>query len=457
MVQRRGMIWKKFGAWLLMAALVASMFAGCGKKDDGNGSGDVVQYDKVKADYVLIDEIVKLEKNALLRVTPSNDGEVAAELPAGEAIDWVAYGAVWSIVEYGGKVYFTSTGSLPVKSVSLEGKNKAGNGVTVAEPTEEAAESTEETETVKETELQTEAPTETEAPVETEPAPPETEAPTEPPAPVETPAPEPPAETAPPAPPVIPSGTTAVSRQPYAIPGFEDLGALPNDSLSHGYSNSDRDASNRPNGCLYLQKIYGDKYGADFIIKDPGSNVVFLTMDEGYEAGYTPTILDTLAQKGVKAVFFLTKQFVDEHPELVQRMINEGHILGNHTCAHPAAGIPSFGVDGTVNDVQTLHNIVQERFGYSMNLFRYPSGIFSEQSLALLHNMGYRCVFWSFAHRDWVTEDQPDPASSLQNMVNQVHPGAIYLLHAVSATNTQVLGQFIDEVRARGYEFGIYQ
>ena len=119
--------------------------------------------------------------------------------------------------------------------------------------------------------------------------------------------------------------------------------------------------------------------------------------------------------------------------------------------------MPSFGVDGETNDIMTLHNLIQEQFGYTMNLFRYPSGIFSEQSLALLHNLGYRPVFWSFAHRDWVITEQPDPAASLDSMINQLHPGAIYLLHAVSATNTQVLGQFIDEARARGYEFGVYE
>lgn len=460
---------KRTGALLLALLMAVTALAGCSKKDDGSGLGEsnaAIVYEEVKADYILIDEIVTLERDAKLLVAPSNDSKVGAEVAAGQKIDWVAYGSAWSIVEYGGNVYYTSTTNLPVKSVSLEGKSKVQVAVNEFESengseagTEEVTESQIGVEPLPgeaTTESQTESTAEPTTQQSTEPSTVETPA-TEP-SEVETPATEPvQTETAPVVvtPPVAVG--TAVALQPHNIGAFGDLSVLSNDSLGHGYSSTDRDASNRPNGCLYLQRIYGNKYGADFIIENPDSQVVYLTMDEGYEAGYTPAILDTLAQKGVKAVFFVTEQFVTEQPALVQRMINEGHVIGNHSCAHPADGMPTLGVEGQTNDIMALHNMVQQNFGYTMTLFRYPAGIFSEQSLALVHNLGYRSVFWSFAHRDWITTDQPDPAASLQMMLDQLHPGAIYLLHAVSATNTQVLGQFIDEVRARGYEFGVYQ
>ncbi len=438
---KRENMWKRTGALLMALLMAVAALTGCSSKKDESGLSDgdpAIVYEDVEPDYILIDEIVTLEKDARLLVSPANDSEVGAEVAAGQKIDWVAYGTAWSIVEFGGNVYYTSTANLPVKSVNLEGKSKVEVAVkeSESETETEAAESesqTAETQTtVQETtgEVQTEPVTEV----------PVTETPAQAEAPVTTPA-----------------AGTAVALQPYSIGAFGDLSALSNDSLGHGYSTSDRDASNRPNGCLYLQHVYGNQYGADFIIENTGSQVIYLTMDEGYEAGYTPAILDTLAEKGVKAVFFVTKQFVTEQPALVQRMIDEGHIIGNHSCAHPADGMPSLGVEGETNDIMELHNLVQQNFGYTMTLFRFPAGIFSEQSLALVHNLGYRSVFWSFAHRDWVTTDQPDPAASLQSMLDQLHPGAIYLLHAVSATNTEVLGQFIDEVRARGYEFGVYQ
>lgn len=225
--------------------------------------------------------------------------------------------------------------------------------------------------------------------------------------------------------------------------------ALSNEAIPYGYSDTDRDAYNRPNGVFYYESKYG--YYGDSI--GPNSSTIYLTMDEGYEAGFTPTILDTLKEKNVKATFFITKQFFDSDPELIQRMIDEGHTIGNHTCAHPSGGIQQLGAEGTKEDIMKLHNLVLDKFGYDMKLFRYPEGTFSEQSLQVVHDLGYRPIFWSFAHVDWKLDDQPDPTESLAKCLDSLHPGAIYLLHAESATNTEILGDFIDGARAKGYEF----
>lgn len=225
--------------------------------------------------------------------------------------------------------------------------------------------------------------------------------------------------------------------------------ALSNEAIPYGYADGDRDQYNRPNGVFYYESKYG--YYGDSI--GPNTNTIYLTMDEGYEAGFTPTILDTLKEKNVKATFFITKQFFDSDPELIQRMIDEGHTIGNHTCAHPAGGIQQLGVQGTQDDIMKLHNLVLDKFGYEMKVFRYPEGTFSEQSLQVVHDLGYRPIWWSFAHVDWNLDNQPDPAETLQKCLDSLHPGAIYLLHAESATNTEILGDFIDGARAKGYEF----
>lgn len=225
--------------------------------------------------------------------------------------------------------------------------------------------------------------------------------------------------------------------------------ALSNEAIPYGYPEDDRDQYNRPNGVFYYETKYG--YYGDSI--GPNTNTIYLTMDEGYEAGFTPTILDTLKEKNVKATFFITKQFFDSDPELIQRMIDEGHVIGNHTCAHPSGGIQQLGIQGTQDDIMKLHNLVLDKFGYEMTLFRYPEGTFSEQSLQVVHDLGYRPIWWSFAHVDWKLDDQPDPTESLQKCLDSLHPGAIYLLHAESATNTEILGDFIDGARAKGYDF----
>ncbi len=136
-------------------------------------------------------------------------------------------------------------------------------------------------------------------------------------------------------------------------------------------------------------------------------------------------------------------------------MIDEGHEVGNHTCSHPSGGIPQIGMQAMFDDVKKLDDRLYNEFGYQMRLFRYPEGVQSERGDVLLKQMGYTPVFWSFCHTDYYVNDQPDPADALEGCVQWLHPGAVYLLHAVSSTNTEILGDFIDRARAEGYEFGL--
>ena len=235
---------------------------------------------------------------------------------------------------------------------------------------------------------------------------------------------------------------------------FDALEQLDNTSLNYGYAKDDRDELNRPNGIYYYDRFYKEHGGVTHI--DTEEKIVYLTMDEGYEAGHTPDILDTLKEKNVKSVFFITKQFFDEHPELIQRMIDEGHIVGNHSCAHKAGGMPQLGAKAQYEDYKWLNDAVYEKFGYQMRLFRFPEGVSSPQSCELLNMMGYKSVFWSFAYKDYDTENQMDPSEALFQCVDQAHPGVVYLLHAVSFTNTEILGDFIDTMREEGYEFGVF-
>lgn len=208
------------------------------------------------------------------------------------------------------------------------------------------------------------------------------------------------------------------------------------------------DGENRPEACLQYQQKYGDLGGVFLGADEP---VMTLTFDEGYENGYTAQILDTLKEKQVSAVFFCTLDYIDCNPELVQRMIDEGHVVANHSASH--ASTPTLTAAEVAQEIQEVHQVVQEEFGYTMTLFRNPEGSFCERDLAIAQALGYQSVFWSFAYVDWVVDDQPDPAESLTRLVEAVHPGAIYLLHPVSSTNAAILGDFIDQAREQGYEF----
>ena len=147
--------------------------------------------------------------------------------------------------------------------------------------------------------------------------------------------------------------------------GLFDLSGLPNKSIPYGCNWDEKDAAGLPNGVHYYENLYGKYYPVYYI--PTNQKTLYLTMDEGYEAGFTPKILDILKEKNVHAVFFITKQFFDSNPELIQRMIDEGHTIGNHTCLHPSGGFPRYvdehGLESFTNDVQTLHKLVYDRFG----------------------------------------------------------------------------------------------
>lgn len=178
---------------------------------------------------------------------------------------------------------------------------------------------------------------------------------------------------------------------------------------------------------------------------------IYLTFDEGYEAGYTPKILEILKNNDVKAAFFITAHYVNSQPELVKQMIDEGHIVGNHTVNHKS--MPDLSEEQITSEVMDLHKAVYEKFGYEMKYIRPPKGEFSQRTLIQTNNLGYKTVMWSFAYEDWNENKQPDETKAKEKILNNLHNGEIMLLHGNSKTNTNLLDTIIKEAKNMGYEF----
>ncbi len=197
-------------------------------------------------------------------------------------------------------------------------------------------------------------------------------------------------------------------------------------------------------GRALLEKYNGIYHG------DTSGKNIYLTFDEGYENGYTPKILDALKETNVDAAFFITGDYLRRHPDLVKRMVNEGHIVGNHTDNHPS--LPQVS-DATVQkEIQTLSAEFAKVTGGKMKYLRPPMGEYSERTLKLTHEMGYRNVFWSVALVDW----RPDAGSPEQNkntVMERLHDGAVVLLHAVNKANADMLADLIKECKEKGYQF----
>ncbi len=256
----------------------------------------------------------------------------------------------------------------------------------------------------------------------------------------------------------LPFDSDSTTNGDYKVPTVSQK--LSDDQISKlntkkcGYGQGLRlDKNNRPYGALDFNSAFS-KYNS-FAIKEDQKKVIYLTFDQGYENGYTAKILDALKEKKVKATFFVLTDYVKRNPELIKRMINEGHTIGNHSVHHYS--MPTLDINTSRKEITELHDYMQTEYNYTMYLFRPPMGEYSEQSLAVTQSCGYRTVLWSYAYADWDSKKQMSPSVALEKVKKAVHPGCIYLLHSVSSTNASILGDLIDSLKAEGYTFDIPQ
>lgn len=191
-------------------------------------------------------------------------------------------------------------------------------------------------------------------------------------------------------------------------------------------------------------------YGGIYLGSAP--KTLYLTFDEGYENGYTEKILDVLKENDVKAAFFVTGPYLKKETKLVKRMFDEGHVVGNHTVNHPS--MPQLDSTKKVADeITELESVCHELYGKTMNFFRPPRGEYSERTLKIAADLGYRSVFWSFAYQDWEVNNQKGEAYAYEQIKKGVHDGAVLLLHAVSKDNAAVLDRVIKDLKNEGYQF----
>lgn len=184
---------------------------------------------------------------------------------------------------------------------------------------------------------------------------------------------------------------------------------------------------------------------------NPDKQYIYLTFDSGYEAGYTQDILKILKENDVTATFFITAHYVNTATDLVKQMIQNGNIVGNHTVNHKS--LPSLTDEQIKEEIMTLHNSIYEITGYEMCYFRPPKGEFSERTASIVDSLGYTSVLWSNAYDDWDKTKQGRSEYGKKKVLDNLHNGAIILLHSTSEDNLTMLDSMIKEAKAMGYEF----
>lgn len=197
----------------------------------------------------------------------------------------------------------------------------------------------------------------------------------------------------------------------------------------------------------YLKKF--EAYYAE----DTKEKVLYLTFDAGYENGNTAKILDALKKHQAPAAFFLVGNYLKTSPELVKRMVKEGHIVGNHTFHHPDMSQIST-METFSKELGDLEKLYQQTTGQEMKKFyRPPQGRYSEKNLEMAKKLGYHTIFWSLAYVDWYESQQPTREEAFKKLIPRVHPGAIVLLHSTSRTNAQILDELLTKWEELGYTF----
>lgn len=183
-----------------------------------------------------------------------------------------------------------------------------------------------------------------------------------------------------------------------------------------------------------------------------GKKVLYLTFDCGYEyENLTSRVLDVLKEKNVPATFFCTLDHIKKETEIISRMINEGHIVGNHSATHPS--FAEISREKMAKELEETENYLRENYGYASRFFRFPAGEYTENALDLVASLGYVSVFWSVAYNDWNVDNIQGKDYTVKTVMERLHPGAVILLHSVSKDNAAALPEIIDKARAEGYEF----
>lgn len=221
-------------------------------------------------------------------------------------------------------------------------------------------------------------------------------------------------------------------------------------SASDSWGLSFREKGKLPTGNATADELkkYGAWYG-----EETDDRKIYLTFDCGYENGNTPAILNALKKHHAPAVFFVVGNFIQDNPDLIRQMEQEGHIVGNHTMTHPDMSHIST-EEAFRKELQDVEKLYQETTGKTMTKFyRPPRGIYSIQNLKMAQKLGYSTFFWSLAYVDWIQDQQPSREEAFEKLLSRIHPGAIVLLHNTSSTNAAILDELLTRWEDMGYQF----
>lgn len=240
----------------------------------------------------------------------------------------------------------------------------------------------------------------------------------------------------------------AVSQHNHSFDSFIHARAVSTDAEGN-WGLSFQEEGKPPAGNATIEELA--EYDA-FYAQDTDEKILYLTFDAGYENGNTAPILDALKKHNVSATFFVVGTYIESEPDLIRRMVEEGHTVGNHTWHHPnmsqIADMDSFKKEITDVEDAFLNVTGQEMTRY----YRPPQGKYNVENLQMAKELGYKTFFWSLAYVDWYQNNQPTKEEAFDKLIGRIHPGAIVLLHSTSSTNAAILDELLTKWEEMGYQ-----
>lgn len=238
---------------------------------------------------------------------------------------------------------------------------------------------------------------------------------------------------------------------PAAVGAFRSEEAVTTVAENTNWGLGFKDNNKPPTGNASASELL--KYNA-YYIGDTSKNTIYLTFDAGFENGNTGKILDALKKHNVKATFFLVGNYIETSSELVKRMVDEGHTVGNHTYTHPDMSKIS-NEDSFKKELESLEQLYKKTTGKELlKIYRPPQGKYCVSNLDIANKLGYKTVFWSLAYVDWYENNQPTKEEAFDKLLKRIHPGAVVLLHSTSKTNADILDELLTKWESMGYSFG---
>ncbi len=245
------------------------------------------------------------------------------------------------------------------------------------------------------------------------------------------------------------SGFSALPKITFSATTPRTDRSLSGEKLSHSHGPA---YGGKPHHTVVSFQESFDDFSAFTLDTKSKEKVLYLTFDCGYEyENLTASVLDTLKEKQVPAAFFCTLDHIEKETQIISRMINEGHIVGNHSATHPS--FAEISRDKIAKELEETENYLREHYGYASRFFRFPAGEYTESALDQVAALGYVSVFWSVAYNDWNVDKIQGKDYAVETVMSRLHPGAIILLHSVSKDNAAALPEIIDRARTEGYTF----